>query len=288
MTAGFLPQIDILLNEHFINASPPAWQESVGSSESILIVPESQGERTLTIPGRNERDFAGYGLSSSDSTTLALRIADALKNSQADSLRLPLLAPTLAQHLVDILSSSMPNWRFDAALAATSPVALKDAPNFHTSQSLNRALRSARNRGISFDDSARFPRFPRDEFEKLHCIRWGSNRKRSWFQMLELLSQLPATSIITARDAENNLVSCQFDITYNNTRHYYCSASNVKAYSGIGTGILAASWNAFIADSEVRNYCFGRGTERYKFRYANGVRELYELRGFYQPVSIIL
>jgi len=38
-----------------------------------------------------------------------------------------------------------------------------------------------------------------------------------------------------------------------------------------------------VADGRQMVYSFGRGSERYKYQYANGHQALFELRGFFAP-----
>jgi hypothetical protein len=90
--------------------------------------------------------------------------------------------------------------------------------------------------------------------------------------------------LFTARAGDGPLLGAQLDILGARTRHFYYCINDKDALPGVGTAVMGASWSAFLASDEAE-YSFGRGTERYKYRYADCVRTLFELRGFLAPVA---
>jgi hypothetical protein len=101
--------------------------------------------------------------------------------------------------------------------------------------------------------------------------------------MFDALLLAGCAELVTLRDREGRLLAAQLDILGGHTRHYYHSASDTERAPGCGTAVLAGSWARFLADEAARAYSFGRGSERYKYRYANAWRPLYEVRGFLAP-----
>jgi len=75
----------------------------------------------------------------------------------------------------------------------------------------------------------------------------------------------------------------QINLVATPTLHYYFSARD-RGEPAAGTAALAASYESFVRDDAMRCFAFGRGAERYKYRYANAVREEYDVRGFFAPV----
>jgi CelD/BcsL family acetyltransferase involved in cellulose biosynthesis len=126
-----------------------------------------------------------------------------------------------------------------------------------------------------------------DEVRQLHERRWGAgNRSASFFQMLRMLMEDCGAQLFTARTGDGRLVGAQLDILGGRTRHYYYGISDKDAIPGVGTAVMGMSWSAFLAGNEVE-YSFGRGAERYKYRYADAVRITFEIRGFLAPVDHI-
>jgi hypothetical protein len=101
--------------------------------------------------------------------------------------------------------------------------------------------------------------------------------------LLEALLSAGCAELITARDHDGDLIAAQLDIVGTFTRHYYYSVSDTDRVKGCGTSVLGASWARFVADGRQTVYSFGRGSERYKYQYANGHHALFELRGFFAP-----
>lgn len=245
-----------------------------------LIVQQPRGERLITIPALHEADFTFHGNPGSTTEELAAFISQAVSESAASCLRLPLLSRRQALALRRALAMRLPQWRIAAALAAVAPFARKSSLMSAKSNSLRRALARAERDGITVETTALFPN---QEIRALHRRRWGDNRDDKFFEMIRTLLEERCAELITARASDGRLVAAQLDILGTGTRHYYYSTSDPERVPGSGTAVLAASWRRFADTGAQRIYSFGRGSEHYKYRYATACRELYELRGFYAP-----
>jgi hypothetical protein len=151
----------------------------------------------------------------------------------------------------------------------------------HQTDRLRRAMGRAGRDGLVFDCTRSIDP---QEVEALHIKRWGpSNRGKSFFHLLEALLSAGCAELITARNRDGTLVAAQLDLLGTFTRHYYYSISDTDRVKGCGTSVLGVSWSRFLADGRQTAYSFGRGSERYKYQYANGHRTFFELRGFFAP-----
>jgi hypothetical protein len=151
----------------------------------------------------------------------------------------------------------------------------------HQTDRLRRAMARAERDGLVFDCTRSIDR---QEVEAVHVKRWGpGNRGKSFFLLLEALLSAGCAELITARNRDGALVATQLDIVGTFTRHYYYSVSDTDRVKGCGTSVLGASWTRFAVDGRQTVYSFGRGSERYKYQYANGHQALFELRGFFAP-----
>ncbi len=272
------------IREHWIRGAAPAriYRQRDDGTGYALVVPATRGERLLTIPGQREADFAFHGEPGTTTAELADFVARSAEAARAELLRLPLLSRRQASTLRRALATRLPDWRLAAAASAVAPLARKRRGGAPEPSSLRRALQRAARAGATIEPALRWPAA---EGRALHRERWGDNRDEGFFGMLHELLERRFAEVFVVRAPDGRLAALHFDILGGRTRHYYYSVAAPDRLEGAGTMALAASWRRFAADPRQRLYSFGRGGERYKYRYATGVRELYELRGFYAPVG---
>lgn len=176
------------------------------------------------------------------------------------------------------LVARLPDWLCDVALSAISPLIVGKAPQASLRKALVRAEKAQLLIGLTSC-------FDLHELQDLHRKRWGpDNRTANFFGMLGALLTAGCAEMVTARTSDGALVAVQFDIMGTTIRHDYYAVSDTLRASCSGTAVLGASWRQFCESSSQTVYSFGRGSERYKYQYANGHRALFELRGFYAPV----
>jgi hypothetical protein len=270
-----------LIREFLIRASPPALiYRQAGAAGYALIVPRLQGARLLTVPGLNEADFMSHGNQGTTAEQLADFIARKVCDSQADHLKLPLLTRRQAERLRHGLAERLPEWRIAAALASVAPLARGVRTEL---KRLRRAVARAERDGLKIDVAGSFPA---DEIRALHGERWGDIRSDSFFRMLAALMEQKRAELVTVRNAKGSLFAAQLDIIGSAVRHQYFTVSDTRRAPGSGTAALGVSWRRFLETEGHRVYSFGRGTERYKFQFANACRELFEVRGFLVPRTL--
>ncbi len=271
------------MREFLIRATnaPVLFRQADEDGDYALVLPSGSGERLLTVPALHEADFTFHGRTGSTSEEIADFIAKIALGSGADLIRLPLLSNLEAEALEGHLRRKLPAWRFDSFLSAVAPLASKAAGYSLKSASLRRASSSATASGlqVTVED-----RLPIDEVRQMHRQKWGDNRSPTFFSMLAHLVEHDCAELTTVRDEAGTLIASHLDILGTSTRHYYHSASATEAFPGAGSAALAASWERFLASDTEQIYSFGRGSERYKYRYATGYRELFEVRGHSVPI----
>ena len=269
-----------VMREFLLAATAPAQVFRQRADGYALIVPSVRGARRLTVPGADEADFLFHGEPRTSGAELADFIDHAIADSGVDHLRLPALNRLQAAHLKNHLSTKRPDWQWDVALAAISPLVIS---SFKRTSILRTALKRADTLGISLELERTYDPL---EFASTHTSQWGpESRSATFFRMIERLFQTGCAEILTARNDAGALLAAHVDILGDSTRHFYYSVCHPTEGSGCGTALLGLSWNRFRHATEERVYSFGRGTERYKFQYANAYRKLYELRGFRVPVE---
>jgi hypothetical protein len=270
---------DAAMREFLLVASPPAAVARKSPGGYALVVPNARGIRTVTVPAANEADFTYHGDAGMGADAFADFVAAALADSGADQLRLPLLSEAHATWLRDRLTTRLPDWAWGASLAALSPMA---EGSMRQERRLLRALARAEREGLVFETATALDPA---EVQALHTRLWGpGNRSGVFFRMLAALLSAGCAELVTARGRAGELVAAQLDILGSATRHYYYSVADLERAPGCGTAVLAASWRRLRESGTRSIYSFGRGSERYKYQYANGHRALFELRGFYAPV----
>jgi Acetyltransferase (GNAT) domain len=269
---------DAVMRTFILDAAPPAVVYRQNGGSYALVIPSRRGARLLTVPAANEADFTFHGNADADGEQLADFVATAIAESAADHVRLPLLSEAQAAWLRHRLASRLPDWIWSASLAAVAPFA---AGTMRQTDRLRRAMARAEREGLAFNCGRSINR---QELELVHVKRWGpGNRGTSFFHLLEALLSAGCAELITARNHDGALIAAQLDILGTFTRHYYYSVSDTDRVKGCGTSVLGASWIRFTADGHQTVYSFGRGSERYKYQYANGHRAFFELRGFFAP-----
>ncbi len=273
-----------VVQEYWLAASRPdhVFQFEGSPFGYALTMAETPGERLLSVPGLREADFTCHGGPHATVEELAAFVADAVDRCAADHLRIPLLSPEQAHALERALRTVLPGWRVAAALAAVAPYAQKSEGRSMWPESLRRALSRLTRQGTVVGVEGMLHR---DDVLAFHRGRWGDNRDERFFGMLTALLARECAEVVTVRAEDGHLLAAQFDILGASTRHYYYSASDSTSVPGIGTAVLAGSWARFADSPTQRVYSFGRGSERYKYRYATGCRELFEVRGFFAPGS---
>ena len=256
---------------------PPSTGRDGGSY--ALVIPSRLGARLLTVPAANEADFTFHGNAGAGGERLADFVAAAIAESAADHVRLPLLSEAQAAWLRHRLAARLPDWIWSASLAAVAPLA---AGRMHKTGQLRNAMARAVHDGLVL---------------RLHAVDGstggagastssGGGRRTAAApssRMLDALLSAGCAELITARSREGALVAAQLDILGTATRHDYYSVSDTDSVKGCGTAVLGVSWSRFVADGRQTVYSFGRGSERYKYQYANGHQALFELRGFFAP-----
>lgn len=272
-----------LVREFLLEASPPAqvYRQDGLASGYALLVPSLSGERLLTVPGLYEADFMFHGNAGSSHEDLLRFITDAVHASRADHLRLPLLTEGQAQALATGLALRLHDWRIAAALSSVAPQAVKVVIAPSVPRSLRVALARATRAGLRLSIE---PTFPDEEIRELYALRWGKNRGECFFGMLARLVADGFAELHTARMSDGSLAAAQLDILGASTRHNYFTVCDTQRAPRSGTAVLARSWQRFVESDSQRVYSFGRGAERYKYLYSNRSRELFEVRGFYQPL----
>ena len=268
-----------LMREHLLKAAPPAevFRQDGGDDGYALIVPEIRGERTLTVPGANEADFMWHGNPATTSDDLASFIVSAVERSRANHLQIPLLTRRQAVHLKALLDPLLTDWRLDAALTAVSPFSTRKA---REPGSFRKAVRRAERDGLQVGFVSTFPD---EEVKTLHEEQWGANRQVSFFAMLGELLSAKLADVAIARTRKGELASARVDILGTETRHFYYGVSDTLRAPGCGTAALGHCWRRFMESPTQQAFSFGRGAERYKYRYTERVQEWYALRGFYAP-----
>ena len=269
---------DAVMRTFILDAAPPAVVYRQNGGSYALVIPSRRGARLLTVPAANEADFTFHGNADADGEQLADFVATAIAESTADHVRLPLLSEAQAAWLRHQLAARLPDWIWSVSLAAVAPLAVG---RMHKTGQLRNAMARAVDDGLVLDCSRSMN--PR-EVQAVHVKRWGpTNRGSTFFGMLDALLSAGCAELITARSREGALVAAQLDILGNATRHDYYSVSDTDSVKGCGTAVLGVSWSRFVADGRQTVYSFGRGSERYKYQYANGHQALFELRGFFAP-----
>ena len=269
---------DAVMRTFVLCAAKPTAIFRQDGGEYALVVPSRLGARLLTVPAASEADFTFHGNAGAGGERLANFIAEAVAESAADHVRLPLLSEAQAVWLQPRMAARLPDWIWSASLAAVTPLA---AGTMNQTSRLRRAAARAKRNGLIFDCTRLIDL---REVQALHVKRWGpANRSNAFFQMLEALLSAGCAELVTARSGDGALVSAQVDILGTTTRHYYYSASDTDRAKGCGTAVLGVSWKRFVADDLQIVYSFGRGAERYKYQYANSHRVFFELRGFFAP-----
>jgi Acetyltransferase (GNAT) domain len=269
---------DDVMRTFMLNAAPPAAVYRQDGSGYALIVPSRMGVRLLTVPAANEADFTFHGNAGADGERLADFVAATVGESGADHVRLPLLSEAQAVWLRQRLAARLPDWIWSASLAAVAPLA---AGRVNKAGQLRNAMARAVHGGLALDCAHSMDA---QEVQAVHVKRWGpTNRGGAFFGMLDALLSAGCAELITARSREGVLVAAQLDILGSDTRHDYYSVSDTDSAKGCGTAVLGLSWSRFVADGRQTVYSFGRGSERYKYQYANDHQALFELRGFFAP-----
>ena len=269
---------DAVMRTFILDAAPPAVVYRQNGGSYALVIPSRRGARLLTVPAANEADFTFHGNADADGEQLADFVATAIAESTADHVRLPLLSEAQAAWLRHQLAARLPDWIWSVSLAAVAPLAVG---RMHKTGQLRNAMARAVDDGLVLDCSRSMN--PR-EVQAVHVKRWGpTNRGSVFFAMLDALLSAGCAELITARSRGGALVAAQLDILGSATRHDYYSVSDTDSVKGCGTAALGVSWSRFVADGRQTVYSFGRGSERYKYQYANGHQALFELRGFFAP-----
>jgi hypothetical protein len=269
---------DAVMRTFILDAAPPAVVYRQNGGSYALVIPSRRGARLLTVPAANEADFTFHGNADADGEQLADFVATAIAESTADHVRLPLLSEAQAAWLRHQLAARLPDWIWSVSLAAVAPLAVG---RMHKTGQLRNAMARAVDDGLVLDCSRSMN--PR-EVQAVHVKRWGpTNRGSVFFAMLDALLSAGCAELITARSRGGALVAAQLDILGSATRHDYYSVSDTDSVKGCGTAVLGVSWSRFVADGRQTVYSFGRGSERYKYQYANGHQALFELRGFFAP-----
>jgi hypothetical protein len=269
---------DAVMRTFILDAAPPAVVYRQNGGSYALVIPSRRGARLLTVPAANEADFTFHGNADADGEQLADFVATAIAESTADHVRLPLLSEAQAAWLRHQLAARLPDWIWSVSLAAVAPLAVG---RMHKTGQLRNAMARAVDDGLALDCSRSMN--PR-EVQAVHVKRWGpTNRGSVFFAMLDALLSAGCAELITARSRGGALVAAQLDILGSATRHDYYSVSDTDSVKGCGTAVLGVSWSRFVADGRQTVYSFGRGSERYKYQYANGHQALFELRGFFAP-----
>jgi hypothetical protein len=250
-----------------------------GTKISPLLLTADRGERLLTTPGANEQDFRFYGGPQTTISEYALYLREAIIKSAADHLKIPLLSRRQAMQLKKEVSLLLPDFCFATNLVSVIPVISKRSPLFLRSRSLKRASRFPLKK--NWEVRTTFNLLPRG-VEELHASAWGDNRNRAFFNMLSFLIKQDFTEPVGIFRSNGDLLSFQMNIRTSNTFHYYYSVSGQE--DGAGSAALGISYERFLTDDQMLYFSFGRGSERYKYRHANEIREVFELRGFYMPL----
>jgi hypothetical protein len=271
-----------IVRETLLEGNPPelVFRQNNPRDGYALIVPRMSGERMLTVPGLNEADFTFHGDEGTSAYDLANFIADSIAASSADHLRLPLLHKVQAERLRNELSERLPDWILHAGLSAISPIACGISRVPH---SLKRAIKKMQEMDVILENSTAFPE---GEIRAIHERRWGGGRSDSFYKMLSMLVEMGCAELVTARLPSGQLVAAQLDILGDETRHFYYMAAETMTVNRVGSAVLGFSLTRFLELGAQHRYSFGRGSERYKYQFADSVIELYELRGFFVPALV--
>jgi hypothetical protein len=237
----------------------------------------SSGEITLSLIAQELRDFCLLGaLDDSTLSSFAAFVLDKLEHINATRARIGPINAKVSSKLQDLFGPKGSNFVFCDAILAVEPLMAK--PNIHGKlpRSLQRASRNCLNSGLVISSS----RYSVEEMAKLHHGRWGGNRPAHFFTAMEEFCRERYCDCISIQDGSQRIVGQQIDFCFADERHYYYSVANHGLIPGIGTMLLAESVRRFLENPDVRTYSFGRGGERYKYRYASGFRLNHYLLAF--------
>jgi len=249
-----------------------------GQEGCSLFLMAPRGVRLITVPGAHERDFRFYGGRGTTIGGYASFVRDAVDATDADHIALPLLSRFTADALVAELSARLPDFRFHANLAAVSPVIAKNTGGNGVRPNLRKILELPHRRGWRVRSLDALP----SGVEELHSSAWGSNRSASFFDMLSFFAAQDFSDAIGVFDRHGDLLALQINLRTSQTYHYYYHA-RAQDVDGAGSAVFGLSYERFLNDDRMRSFSFGRGSERYKYRWANQVSEAFEVRGFYVP-----
>jgi hypothetical protein len=233
------------------------------------------GEIALTLLAQEMRDFCL--LEFLDEVTLAKFAQFFLASSEnagASRTRIGPLSRSVSAKLNALLQSHSSNFAFFDAVLAVEPL-IKRGVDFSVARSLDRALRNTVSAGLQI--TSEWVSVP--ELTRLHVDRWGLNRSALFFQALIALARAPYCNSISIKDSDR-VLGHQIDFCFAGERRFYYSVAAHQTLPGIGTALLAESIRRFAFDPEQSTYSFGRGGEKYKFRYANCVRFCHYVVGF--------
>lgn len=242
-----------------------------------LILKGSSGERLLTVPGANEKDFAFFGCCPGTFEGFTAYLINALSDSKADHLKIPLLDGKTADDLIAKLKGSGMDFVFHKNLSNIVPVISKKE-KFKLSDSLRKAVRLVEKNGWTVEVLDKIPA----EIKELHSKKWGRNRNDDFFDFLDLMLSKDIAICHSIKN-DNKFSAISIDIKTSNAYHLYYSLYDHEGGAGAGTSTIGLLYEQFIKNEKVDYFSFGRGSERYKFLYANRYYPLYEIRGFYVP-----
>ncbi|HTY11494.1 MAG TPA: GNAT family N-acetyltransferase [Bacteroidota bacterium] len=242
-----------------------------GGKSLFLKLNSSVGERGLSLLGSNEKDYHFFG--DFFETFDARNLSSVVEEKRIDNIKISLLSLEGASLLQEKFRVALPNFDFHINLNSISPFIKKE--NLVTlRRSYARQLNLIGNRGWKIEVVNEVPR----EAVLFHQERWGENRGPDFFNYLNFLNK-GGYSRSYILSGNGNVIAYIQNIITSSVSHYYYSIYDQK-FPGSGTSVIASMLDNFTNDDALEYFSFGRGAERYKYDWANGVVKNFELRGF--------
>lgn len=243
--------------------------------DNIFYLNSDIGERTLKLLGSNEKDYHFYGDSFWNSSVVEKIINFSIKN-KVDSISIPLLSREGSDYVKDLFLKNNDEFLCTNYISSITPIIRRDK-DLVEKYSLKRKLREFEKKGFYFEKNISF----NHRIKKLHHDRWGNNRDEEFFKFLEYCNKNELSENFAMYDSDKNLVAYIQNMKTGNVIHYYYSIYN-QNINGAGLAIISFAISNFIKDNKYNIFSFGRGAERYKFRWSNDFICNYKLDLYYK------
>jgi hypothetical protein len=230
----------------------------------------SFGDVTVNLVAQDMRDFCILDtFGDGELREFADFLLGALEEFDAARLRIGPISESTSKTLESLLQQPKSNFIFRDTVLSVEPLLDKGRKDGQAlASSLRRALGDVRKAGFTVSSDS----YSASAMAELHAERWGHNRSPQFFQALHVFAKEPYCDCISLKDQAGNLLGQQLDFCFFDKRYFYYAIAEHGKYPGIGKALLSESVRRFFADPNMTVYSFGRGGEKYKYRYANCVR----------------